>query len=123
MVAIVMVLLLVLIWLHLTKPKSATDVQLTVSQALTGMGLGEQVGRIASLANDIRTDYNSLDQMLRTPTGRGSFGEMSLEKILADHLPKDMYGIRQVVFGKTRDAHILSTVGTICIDSREKPGC
>jgi DNA recombination protein RmuC len=118
MLAIVIALLFGLIWLILRRPSSAKDVQSAVTQALTDVGLGKQVGEIGILATQIRADYKSLDQMLRTPTGRGSFGEMSLEKILADHLPKDMYRIRQVVFGKTPDAHILSTVGTICIDSK-----
>jgi len=118
MLAIVIALLMAIIWLILRKPTSAADVQTSVSQALTSMGLSEQVGRIFTLATDIRADYKSLNQMLRTPTGRGWFGEMSLEKILSDHLPKGMYGIRQAILGKTPDAHIVSTVGTICIDSK-----
>lgn len=50
--------------------------------------------------------------------GRGSFGEISLEKILSDHMPPDVYGIRTAVLGKVPDAQRLSTVGTICIDSK-----
>jgi len=57
--------------------------------------------------------------MLRVPTQRADFGELSLEVILSDQLPPDMYGIREVTFdGKRPDAHIRSTVGIICIDSK-----
>ncbi len=57
--------------------------------------------------------------MLRTPTERGHFGEISLETILADQLPPTMYGIREKILeGKIPDAHIKSTVGIICIDSK-----
>ncbi len=68
---------------------------------------------------DIRANQKSLDQMLTNPTARGAFGEIFLESILKDQLPPDMFGIRKrVLDGKYPDAHIKSTVGTICIDSK-----
>lgn len=57
--------------------------------------------------------------MLRVPQERASLGELSLETILSDQLPPDMYGIRETIFnGKRPDAHIRSTVGVICIDAK-----
>jgi len=57
--------------------------------------------------------------MLRVPTERGAFGELSLETIISDQLPPNMYGIRKKVLdGKIPDAHIRSPVGLICIDSK-----
>jgi DNA recombination protein RmuC len=76
------------------------------------------VGQIMQYASDVRTDYRSLDTMLRVPQQRGALGEIALETILADQLPESMYGIRQRVFGKNPDAHINSVVGIICVDSK-----
>jgi len=57
--------------------------------------------------------------MLRVPTERAALGELSLETILSDQLPPDMFGIRKMILdGKIPDAHIRSTVGLICIDSK-----
>jgi len=81
--------------------------------------LDEKIGRLTTYAEDIRNDYRALDQMLRVPVGRASLGEMALEQILSDQLPPDMFGIREKILdGKIPDAHIKSTVGTICIDSK-----
>lgn len=82
-------------------------------------GFDEKMGRLSTYAEDIRRDYRSLNDMLKVPVARGSFGELALEQILSDQLPPDMFGIRKGVFnGKIPDAHILSTVGIICIDSK-----
>jgi DNA recombination protein RmuC len=57
--------------------------------------------------------------MLRSPTGRASFGELSLEVLLTDQLPAGYFGIREKCFaGKIPDAHIKSTDGLVCIDSK-----
>jgi DNA recombination protein RmuC len=57
--------------------------------------------------------------MLRAPRERGEFGELQLEVMLADHLPPDMYGIReQVVGSKTPDAYIETAEGIVAIDSK-----
>jgi DNA recombination protein RmuC len=68
---------------------------------------------------DIRDYHRSIEQMLRVPTERAALGEISLETILSDQLPPDMFGIRRMILdGKIPDAHIRSTVGLICIDSK-----
>ena len=90
-----------------------------MSSTWTELGLDQKIGTIESHANDIRQSYRSFEQMLRVPKERASFGELALETILADQLPPDMYGIREAVFdGKRPDAHIKSTEGIICIDSK-----
>jgi DNA recombination protein RmuC len=81
--------------------------------------LSKKMGEIATYTSDIRQTHKSIEQMLRIPKERASFGEINLEDILADQLPPDMFGIREKILnGKIPDAYIKSTVGLICIDSR-----
>lgn len=81
--------------------------------------LSKKVGELALYTSDIRQTHKSIEQMLRIPKERSSFGEISLETILSDQLPPDMFGIREKILnGKIPDAYIKSTVGLICIDSR-----
>ncbi len=81
--------------------------------------LNKKMGEIATYTSDIRQTHKSIEQMLRIPKERASFGEINLEDILADQLPPDMFGIREKILnGKIPDAYIKSTVGLICIDSR-----
>ena len=95
------------------------DVEAAVSGSWVRLGLGERIGAIEEQARVIRDSYRSFELLLRVPTERGSFGELSLETILADALPPDMYAIRQRTFdGKIPDGVIRSTVGIICIDSK-----
>ena len=80
---------------------------------------GRSMGALQVYAEDIRKSHLSLEQMLRIPKERASFGETSLEIILADQLPQDMYSIRKKCLdGKIPDAHIKSPDGIICIDSK-----
>ena len=120
LLTVVIVLLLILVYLVIkrgqVKPK---DIELAISSVWQESGLDEKIGRLTTYAEDIRNDYRALDQMLRVPVGRASLGEMALEQILSDQLPADMFGIREKILdGKIPDAHIKSTVGTICIDSK-----
>ena len=81
--------------------------------------LNKKMGEIATYTIDIRQTHKSIEQMLRIPKERASFGEINLEDVLADQLPPDMFGIREKILnGKIPDAYIKSTVGLICIDSR-----
>jgi DNA recombination protein RmuC len=120
LLAVVLVLLGVLIFLVLRSRKvQPSDLKNVMSSTWTELGLDQKIGTIESHANDIRQSYRSFEQMLRVPKERASFGELALETILADQLPPDMYGIREAVFdGKKPDAHIKSTEGIICIDSK-----
>ena len=120
LLAVVLLLLGVLIFLVLRSRKvQPSDLKNVMSSTWTELGLDQKIGAIESHANDIRQSYRSFEQMLRVPKERASFGELALETILADQLPPDMYGIREAVFdGKKPDAHIKSTEGIVCIDSK-----
>lgn len=120
LLAVVVILLVVLIFLVVrgrgVKPR---DIENAVSSTWTKLGLDEKIGKIAIHAQDIRDSHRSIEQMLRVPTERAALGEISLETILSDQLPPDMFGIRKMILdGKIPDAHIRSTVGLICIDSK-----
>lgn len=119
MLAAVIVLLLVVLYRLWIRPEGDKDLQLSFTRALQEIGLNQSIGQMLTLAGDIRKNQLTFDKMLSTPTTRGSLGELSLETILSDQLPPDMFGIRKrVLNGKHPDAHIKSTVGTICIDSK-----
>ncbi len=95
------------------------DIKLAISQVLKESGLDEQIGRLTTYADNIQSDYRTLEQMLRAPVERASLGEIGLQQILSDQLPQDIFGIRkEILGGKVPDAHIKSTVGIICIDSK-----
>jgi DNA recombination protein RmuC len=120
LLVIVLVLLGVLIYLVIRSRRvEPTDLKNVISSTWTELGLGEKIGSIETQARDIKDSYRSFEQMLRVPKERASFGEVALETILADQLPPDMYGIREMVFdGKKPDANIKSTEGLVCIDSK-----
>ena len=120
LLAVVVVLLITLIILVLrgrgVKPR---DIENAVSSTWTKLGLEEKIGTLTVHTQDIREYHRSIEQMLRVPTERAALGELSLETILSDQLPPDMFGIRKMILdGKIPDAHIRSTVGLICIDSK-----
>ncbi|MDH5363823.1 MAG: DNA recombination protein RmuC [Dehalococcoidia bacterium] len=120
LLAVVVILLAILIFLVIkgrgVKPR---DIENAVSSTWTRLGLEEKIGMLTAHAQDIRDYHRSIEQMLRVPTERAALGEMSLETILSDQLPPDMFGIRKTILaGKIPDAHIRSTVGLICIDSK-----
>jgi DNA recombination protein RmuC len=90
-----------------------------INQTWQEMDLDRAVHDLENHADDIQQFHGDITQMLRTPQERGEFGEQQLEVLLDDHLPPEMYGTRErVVDGKTPDAHIRSSSGRICIDSK-----
>jgi len=119
LLSLILILLLILIFLFLKGSRSGDDVESAISKAWVKLGLDDKVGMLTTYARDIRDNYKSLEQMLRVCTERASLGELSLETILADQLPPDMFGIRKKILdGKIPDAYIRSTVGIICIDAK-----
>src|SRR4030042_3617700 len=120
LLVVVLLLLGALIFIVLRSRRvEPSDLKNAISSTWTELGLGEKIGSIETQARDIKDSYRSFEQMLRVPTERASFGEVALETILADQLPPDMYGIRETVFdGKKPEAHIKSTEGLVCIDSK-----
>ncbi len=117
---VIIVLLIVLIFLSLKRAKvESQDIETAIYRVWEESKLSEKIGELAIHAKEIKEVHKSIEQMLRVPTERGAFGEISLETILSDQLPKDMFGIRKKVLdGKIPDAYIQSTVGIICIDSK-----
>lgn len=113
-------LLILAIMLLLRKPKLEPDqLKTALLEAWQESGFSETLGQLLVHAREIKEAHKSLEQMLTTPTTRGAFGEIALEKLLSDQLPPDMYGIRkQLKWGKIPDAYIESTAGIICIDSK-----
>ncbi|MFC2008069.1 DNA recombination protein RmuC [Chloroflexota bacterium] len=120
LLAIILASLLLLIFLILRSRRvKSQDVESAILNVWRESGLDKTVGELTTCAQDIRKDYRSLDQMLRVPKERASLGEISLETILSDQLPPEMFGIRQrILEGIVPDACIRSTVGMICIDSK-----
>lgn len=123
LLVVVVILLLALIALvflvYRGKRIQAYDIEPAMSKVWRESGLDETVGHLTALTSEIKESHKTLEQMVRVPKERGSLGEMSLEMILSDQLPPDMFGMRErVLDGKAPDAHIKSTVGLICIDSK-----
>ncbi len=99
-------------------PKSR-DVELAFYKVWNGSGMDEKIGRLEQHARELNELHRNLEMMLRVPSERGTFGEMTLEHILKDQLTPDLYGIRKKIDnGRIPDAYIKSTVGLICIDSK-----
>ena len=116
---VICVALLILILYLQIRGSPDSEVKQAISAALEEKGISETLGQIKVLADDIRRNQTNLDRMLGQPSTRGAMGEIALESILSDQLPPDMFGIRKrVLEGKYPDAHIKSTVGIICIDSK-----
>lgn len=58
-------------------------------------------------------------KVIQIPQTRGFFGEKTLQWILEDQLPSDMYCIRKKCLdGKIPDAYIKTEEGLLCIDSK-----
>jgi len=116
-ILVLVVVLIVLVWT--TRGIKRDDVETAISKSWIGLGLGERIRSVELHAERIDSSYRSFEQLLRVPTERASFGELSLETMLADQLPSDMFMIRKrVADGHIPDAAIRSTVGLICIDSK-----
>jgi len=122
LLGIIIMLLILLIALVLKSRKREIDstlIENAISKTWMASRLSEKIGAMESHVNDIRESSGNIEQMLRVPKERASYGELSLETILSDQLPSHLFGIRKrILDGRIPDAHIISTVGTICIDSK-----
>lgn len=82
----------------------------------------ERLGELTQRTKDIQEvgkNVSSLQELLRAPKFRGGFGELLLEKLLADILPRDSYSL-QYKFrnGETVDAVIEIGRNLVPIDSK-----
>ena len=116
----------VLVWRLRSDVRSQGDADVDTDQLSAAIGktwrdldLDGTVASVEAHASEIRDLHGDIERMLRSPQQRGEFGEQQLDVLLGDHLPPELYGLRkQVVEGKTPDAHIQSSSGIICIDSK-----
>lgn len=77
--------------------------------------LGERSERIGELAKEI----GSLHDLLRLPQPRGGFGELMLERLLADHLPAEAFELQYTFRDGVRvDAIVRSGGRIIPIDAK-----
>lgn len=114
-IVIVLILVVIVLLFWTRRQVNSNDLSKAITDAWNTSSLSE----IKTYAKDIRDDYRRLDEMLRVPKERANLGEIALEQILTDQLPLEMFGIRKSVLGgKNPDAHIVSTIGIICIDSK-----
>jgi len=90
-----------------------------LTESWNDLGLKKEIGQLENHAKEMQDLHQDIETMLENPRERGEFGETKLDSLLNQHLPTDMYGIRErVIDGKTPDAFIESTGGKICIDSK-----
>ncbi len=120
LLGVIIVLLVILIFLLFKRGEvDPRDIENAVFRVWKESGLNDKVGELSTHAKEIKETHKSIEQMLRVPKERAALGEIALETILSDQLPPEMLGIRKEIFdGKSPDAHIRSTVGIICIDSK-----
>jgi len=118
--ALIIFLLIAIIFLIVKSNKTKeSDLQLSINKAWEKIGLEKKINSVELYAKEIKDSYKSFEDLLKVSATRAPFGELSLETILADQLPPDMFGMRkEVLKGKNPDAHIKSTSGIICIDSK-----
>lgn len=90
-----------------------------LTESWNDLGLKKEIGQLENHAKEMQNLHHDIETMLENPQERGEFGETKLDSLLSQHLPSDMYGIRErVIDGKTPDAYIDSSAGKICIDSK-----
>lgn len=124
LVVISLLLLILVGWLVVDRRsgREAVDgAQLTnaINQSLDEVDFKRNLTLIENHAQQISQLHTDLSQMLQNPQQRGRFGEQQLELLLEDHLPPDRFGIDEaVVEGKRPDAHIQTSAGVVCIDSK-----
>ncbi len=118
--SIVLFFLAILVYLNFKKSKiKPENLEAIILKVWKDSGLNEKIGELTVQIKEIKKMYKSIEQMLRVPSERGAFGELTLETLLSDQLPPEMFGIRKKILdGKIPDAYIRSTGGIICIDSK-----
>ncbi len=99
---------------RMTTQSGATSLALTDLARQLGQ-LGERSDRIGELAREI----GSLHDLLRLPQPRGGFGELMLERVLADNLPAEAFALQYTFRDGARvDAIVRSGGRIVPIDAK-----
>lgn len=81
-------------------------------------GLGELTQRTKDI-EEVGKNISSLQELLRAPKFRGGFGQLLLERLLADILPRDSYDLQyKFSSGETVDAIVRVGRNLVPIDSK-----
>lgn len=104
-----------------------SGVQQSLASSLTGTSetmrsVDQQLGRLSESTRqmlEVGRDISGLQQMLRAPKARGQFGELLLERLLADVLPSDNFALQhRFRNGTIVDAAVLIGGGLVPIDAK-----
>lgn len=119
---IIVGLLLVLYWWERRQPDvPAEAVADAVETSIDTTGLRENLDELESTARNVEGMHDDLESLLRSPHERGTFGEISLQLVLSNHLSGDVFSVNNEssdIGERPASAEIQSASGTICVDSR-----
>ncbi len=102
-------------------------VQASLASSLTGTSetmrnVDQQLGRLSESTRqmlEVGRDISGLQQMLRAPKARGQFGELLLERLLADVLPSENFALQhRFRNGTIVDAAVLIGGGIVPVDAK-----
>lgn len=129
--ATAVVLLAILIWVTVRRKAPAQDPALTLLQGeVQGLGrtltssvaeMKEGVGELRERSrrfSELAADIASLDKLLRAPKARGGVGEIFLENLLSQVLPRGAWDTQVDIGGKRADAVVKLGDRMVAIDAK-----
>jgi DNA recombination protein RmuC len=107
-----------------TTGKLTSDAQREVSRQLQTSNdairqISQQIGEVQKASQDLSTASHALETVLGGAKSRGALGEIALERLLEDALPKAAYEVQhRFATGGIVDAVVRSGDRLLCIDSK-----